>query len=327
MRVLITGANGFLGSHLVDHLLGKGVEVRALVRRTSNLRWIEGRPVELFYGDVSGEPGQLAGAVEGAQRVFHLAGLTKALDPRAFHEVNVKGTENLIRACLLRQTPPERFVLVSSCDAVGPSETDEPLTEERECRPVTEYGRSKLAAERMAARYEDELSIAILRPGAIYGPRDFELYPAFRLVQMGVAALLGIRKRRMNMAHVRDVARAVALAGSVANAGSQTFLMGGVNTDQGGLFEAIARALGKRFVLRFRVPGPLVRLAALASSGVGLATGKPRIFTWDNADRILALNWTVDLAKAERVLGYRPEWDMDRGTVDSVAWYRAQGLL
>jgi nucleoside-diphosphate-sugar epimerase len=327
-RVLVTGASGLLGSHLVELLDESGnMEIRLLARKTSNLRWVEGIEYEKHIGDVVQSPEELRPAVEGVEVVYHVAGCVKALRKKVFFEVNARGTENLIQACLSQKTPPRRFVLVSSAGAVGPSPTDAPLTEDVPPHPVTPYGRSKLAAEEIARKYMDRLSICILRPGAIYGPRDTELLPAFKAVKTGVAARLGVSHRRFNLCHVRDVARAVMLAGQVEAAGSQTFMIGGLNTDQAELVRAIAKAIEKKRVWSPPIPKFLIYFAALLSSGVGQITRKPRIFTWGNARRLLAKNWTMDISKAERILGYRPELDLATGVADAVAWYRANNLL
>jgi dihydroflavonol-4-reductase len=326
-RVLVTGASGLVGSHLVELLNQSGARVRVLARKTSNLRWVEGIDFEKHIGDVTQAPEELLPAVEGAEVVYHVAGCVKALRKKTFFEVNAQGTGNLLQACLSLQTPPRRFVLVSSAGAAGPSRTDAALTEDVPPRPLTPYGWSKLAAEQLAREYMDRLSIAVLRPAAIYGPRDYELLPAFRAVKSGLAARLGVSPRRFNMCHVRDVARAVMLAGSVEAAGSEIFLVGGKNTDQSELVEAIARALGKKRVYSPPVPKFLIYFAALLSSVVGQVTRRPRIFTWENAPRLLARNWTMDCSKAREILGYQPDIDLDSGVKDAIDWYRKHDML
>ena len=326
--VLVTGASGLVGSHLAELLHRSGdVKIRLLARRTSNLRWVEGVEYEKHIGDVVQPPEELRPAVEGVEVVYHVAGCTKALRKQTFFDVNARGTENLIKACLSRTTPPRRLVLVSSAGAAGPSPTERPLTEDIPPRPVTAYGRSKLAGEEIARKYMDRLSICILRPGAIYGPRDYELLPAFKAVKSGVAARLGVSHRRFNLCHVRDVARAVMLAGQVEAAGSEIFLIGGLNTDQSELVKAIAKAIDKKRVWSPPIPKFLIYFAALLSSGVGQITRKPRIFTWGNARRLLARNWTMDISKARKILGYQPDIDLDSGVKETIDWYRENDLL
>ncbi|MBN2495792.1 MAG: NAD-dependent epimerase/dehydratase family protein [Deltaproteobacteria bacterium] len=325
MRALITGANGFLGSHLVDVLLESGWQVGAMVRESSNLRFLEGKEIALVFGDVSLSPSELAPRIEGADVVFHLAGVTKALDRSTFFRINQKGTDNLLRACLQAKAP--RFVLASSLGASGPSPTAEPITERDQREPVTAYGLSKLAAEHEARRYRDRLAISVLRPGAIYGPRDLELLPAFQAVQRGLAPTMGVVPRMINMIHVRDAARAFMLAGTEERAVGETFLVATHSLTQPELYAHIKTILGKRALLPVPIPTAVVRLAALASSLACQITRKPRIFCHGNVRRFVEGHWAVDGTKARELLGLEPEFDLGPGLADTVAWYRNQGLL
>jgi dihydroflavonol-4-reductase len=328
MRALVTGANGFLGSHLVDLLLVSGEwEVRVLTRATSDLRWLEGKPVEFVIGDVTGGPGGLAPVLADVDVVFHAAGVTKAVKKETFDRVNRDGTEALIQACLGQHDKPSRLVLVSSAGAQGPSPTAEPLNEESEPKPVTRYGRSKLAGEQVARRYMDRLSISILRPGGIYGPRDLEFLPVFQSIKAGLLTRFGLFAGKMNLCHVQDVARAVLLAGILPEASSETFLVSGTNTDQVELGKLLGKVLGKRFLVPMVIPRALFRVAGLMSSAVGMITKKPRIFTWENTRRILARNWTIDGSKAARMLGYTPRIALEEGLAETAEWYRTQKLL
>lgn len=327
MRALVTGASGFLGSHLVDRLLADGVVVRALLRPSSSLRWLRGKPIEIVGGDVSEPPERLAAAVAGVELVFHAAGLTKAVDPVRFDAVNRGGTENLLAACAARTTPPQRFVLVSSAGALGPAPAAGAIDESTPPRPVTAYGRSKLAAERALVPYRRRLALTVVRPGAIYGPRDMELLPAFRLARRGLLLRLGRGAHWANMGHVVDVARGVVLAGTRPAAAGRDFLIGGENITQGQVLEALAAATGCRRALRLSLPDGLVRLAAGLSSAVGRLGGQPRIFTWDNADRLLARSWAFDQSRAAALLGYRPRWAFAAGARATSRWYRNRGWL
>jgi nucleoside-diphosphate-sugar epimerase len=328
LRVLVTGANGFLGSHLVDLLALSGAyEIRALVRKTSELRFLSGKPVELVYGDVTRDPGDLDAALDGVELVFHLAGLTKALARKSFDLVNRGGTENLIQACLRMKRPPSRLVLLSSAGAMGPSLGKQALSEDMNPRPITAYGRSKLAAEHVAREYMDRLSITILRPGGIYGPRDTEFLPVFKSVERGFLVRLGLSPGRICLSHATDVARAALLAGILPEAASQTFLVGGCNISQVELGSVLAKVLGKRRLIPLVIPGPVLRTAGAISSALGMVTRKARIFTFDNTRRILAANWTIDGSKAGRLLGYMPKVDLEAGLSETAEWYRSQKLL
>lgn len=328
MRVLITGATGFLGSHLVEYLSRlPGMDMALLLRPTSNPRWLAGVRFERIGGDVTEPPEVLARKFEKSEIVLHLAGITKALWRRRFFEVNQGGTRNVLEACLLMPAPPRRVVVVSSAGALGPGVDGRPVRDDQPPRPVDVYGESKLAAEEEAKARQVRLPIAIVRPGAIYGPRDFELLPYFRALDRGLAIRIGCGPAWMNLGHVRDVARAVWLAATVPAAAGRACLVGGHDVENRELNRLAAAVLGKRRLLSFAIPGPVFSLGALASSAIGAITRKPRIFTWGTRRRLLARDWRLDLSGAESILGYRPEVPLDEGLAETAAWYRAQGLL
>src|ERR1700722_12501724 len=185
MKVLVTGASGFLGSHVADQLTRGGHDVRALVRKSSKRDFLERLDrIEFAYGSVE-DAAKVADAVKGVDAIIHSAGLVKARSPEEFHRTNVDGTRNLIEAAKVHAPKLRRFVLVSSLAAAGPSLDGVPLDRDG-AGPVTHYGRSKLEAERVVLAAKDSLPVTILRPGAIYGPRDQEILVFFKSVKSGV---------------------------------------------------------------------------------------------------------------------------------------------
>ena len=184
MKVLVTGGSGFLGSWVCE-LLSKreGTEVRALVRRTSNTKHLKTLSnVTLAEGSVE-DARSVDEAAKGVDAVVHCAGLVKAKNEDELVRVNVQGTKNLVRAA--KEHGSKRFVHVSSLEACGPSLDGSPVPVDQE-RPVTAYGRSKLAAEKAVLEAKDALPVVVLRPGAIYGPRDVEILEAFKSVKRGL---------------------------------------------------------------------------------------------------------------------------------------------
>ncbi|CUT00042.1 NAD dependent epimerase/dehydratase family protein [Candidatus Kryptonium thompsonii] len=183
MKALVTGGTGFIGSHLVDELLNRGYEVRCIVRDTSNLKWLNGKDVEIFKGSLF-DIDFLKKAVEDVDYVYHIAGVTKGKNYQDYYRGNVETTQNLLEACLENQKL-KKFVLASSLAAVGPGDDAIPVDETRQYNPITSYGKSKAEAEKVTLSFKDKLPITIVRPPSVYGPRDTYTFELFKYVKFG----------------------------------------------------------------------------------------------------------------------------------------------
>ncbi|HPW18220.1 MAG TPA: NAD-dependent epimerase/dehydratase family protein [Candidatus Aminicenantes bacterium] len=324
MRVLVTGGTGFLGSHLVEGLLEEpGTEVFALVRDPARPRWLEGeRRVRFLRGDL----GNIPALPEGLAAVYHAAGTTKTLRSNAYYTVNRDGTTNLLRALEARPGRP-RFVHVSSLAAAGPSAPGRPVREDDPPLPVSRYGESKLQAEREVLARRDRFPVVILRPAAVYGPRDEDFLEFFRWIKRGVEPVVG-PPRLMSLVHVRDVVRAALLAGRAEAAAGQVFHIADP-TPRGweDLGRVAASLLGKRPV-RVRVPLWAAALAAAGSEGFGRLLGRDKgLLNRDKVRLAGAPGWVADAAKARRVLGFETRVALEEGLGETIAWYLAEGLL
>ncbi len=323
-RALVTGGHGFLGSHLVDLLLEQGFRVRCLLRPGRPERALGGRPVEVARGDLRGKEG-LAEAVQGVDVVFHVAGLIAARSPVEFREVNAGGAARLAAAVAEHAPAVRRFVLVSSQAAAGPSADGRPVTEDLPPHPLTHYGRSKLLGEEAvrAAR----IPFSILRPPAIYGPRDLALLPFFRLASKGIAPGLEGPGRRFNLLHARDVARGILLAAEAEGARGRTyFLSDGAGYGYPEIARSMGAALGRR-PRRIPLPDFLLDLAAAFSDEVMGMLGRAPVFSRDKARELKARLWLCSAARAEEELGWRPLVPLDDGIRETAEWYERNGLL
>jgi dihydroflavonol-4-reductase len=203
--VLLTGANGFVGSHVAEALLQGGYEVRCLLRPASRPAWIETLPVDIKrceYSDANG----LARVLEGCCAVLHFGGATKAPNPEAYYRANVATTKALLEAAGRAGSPVQLFLLCSSQAALGPSPSLDPLSEDAPPQPITAYGESKLSAEKVCRDYEGRFPLAILRPPAVYGPRDKDIFIFFKLVKYGISPTIGSKERYFSLVHAQDVA-------------------------------------------------------------------------------------------------------------------------
>ena len=328
MRILLTGASGFLGSHIAEQLDQQGAEVCALVRPTSDTRFLEGlERVTLVTGAMRDKDSLLA-ATEGVDGIIHAAGLVKAREPADFYATNEQGTANLLDAVKRSAPDIERFVLVSSLAVMGPSRDGRPVPAGASPKPVTHYGRSKLAAEQAARAEAQSLPITIIRPPMIYGPRDREILPFFKSVQLGVLPLTGSPSSMLSAIYVADCAAACikALEANVPS-GSTYFVEDGGLESLGGLIDHIERALGRRAWLRVRVPRFVMYGAALGSEVYGRIMGRAVMLTRDKLNELLAPHWVCDSGEAQAALGWRPRISFEEGTRITGAWYRRAGWL
>ncbi len=325
MKVLVTGAGGFLGSHVVEEMLSAGYDVRALVRRSTGAVHLDRPGVERVLGDMEA-PESLAAAVAGCESVVHCAGLTKARSEAEFNRVNAAGVANLLDAAR-RAGTVRRLVHVSSLAASGPSAPDVARTEDAPAAPITRYGRSKRRGEEEILRCTD-LPVTILRPGPIYGPRDVEIFAAFRLAKLlRLIAIIGRGESRISMIYGPDCARALSLL-----AQDRTDRTGAIyHVDDGGrwswadLGDAIGAALGVR-VRKVRLPVWVFQTVGTLSGWLGRIRGRAVVF---DRDKVLEMNSSFVGGHA-RILadyGWSPQVPFPEGARRSVAWYREQGWL
>lgn len=326
MDNLVTGATGFIGSHLVDQLLARGESVRCTVRTTSNLRWLRDKPVERVVADLTSEEG-LEEAVRDVRHVYHVAGVIQAHSEQDYWKGNVLATRKLLEACLRAAGGCERFQLVTSLAASGPCSPGESARrEETPCRPVSRYGRSKAQAEHMAADYVDRLPLTIVRPPVVYGPRDKGVLPVFRLLARGFQPLIGYAKR-FSIIYVDDLVRGMIETQEAPEAAGECFfLTHGQALTYEELGESVSRALGKS-TLKLRVPDRVVHLAGSTVERIARALGRTTIFDREKAKEITQPRWVCSAHKAEAEIGFRAQVGIEEGARRTAAWYRAQGWL
>lgn len=328
MTLLVTGASGFLGSHVAEQLSRSGRRVRALVRKTSNTEFLKSlEHVELTYGSVEDRESVVA-AADGVEAIVHAAGLVKARGPEEFRRVNTEGTENVLAAALQHKGGIRRFVLVSSQAAGGPSDAaGTPVCVGRETEPVTHYGRSKLAAERAVLERKDDLPVTVIRPPAIYGPRDQEILVFFKAVNSGVLPLTNPLGARYSMIYGADCAAAcIRAVDADVPSGSTFYVEDGEPVTFEAMIQAVEEALGKRAWMRLPLPKPVVRTAALFSELYGKATDSAVMLTRDKCNELFN-QWVCDGTAAREQLGWAPRVTFAEGVKLTADWYRKAGWL
>lgn len=356
-KVVVTGANGFIGSHLVERLLERGDDVRAMVRTSAKLDNLGAAQPTLVRASLD-DVDSMAAAFNGAEIVYHVAGLTAAFDRDAFDRANCEGTRNVLAAIRASRRPPRRVVYVSSLMAAGPSHPDVARREHHSPRAaVTLYGDSKLGGERLAyaAARAGEVEVVIVRPPAVYGPRDADVLQMIRSAKFGLIAQPGLRSTWMSFVHAADLVEGIVLAGErgrpippgdephalgdggcpddhvpedpshPAGAGIYFITDGGRHTVVS-FGKAAAAALGRR-ALAIPFPRALVWTVAGINHAIGRMRGVPPALTLDKARGSMASGWWCDDSRAQRELGYAPKWSLADGLAQTIAWARDNGRL
>ncbi len=325
---LITGASGFVGSHLVETLVRKKVRVKLLVRSSSRLPFKPNAWMELCQGDVT-DLGSLQKAVKGAKVVYHLAGLLRGADFSAYEKVNAKGTGNVCQA-VQGEKGVRRLVYVSSLSAAGPSPLGGEIDETMPSRPVSFYGQTKRMGEELVLGSRKKLDFTILRPSAVYGPRETDIFEYFKMVRQGLVVNGGDGTQKVSFVYVGDLVEAILLTAHSAKARGQIyFVSDGKSLDWNELSALIGRELKKSYKT-FNVPLGLVRIVASLGDLFARVTGKsflPPIVSGDKIKEGQAPGWVCSNGKINRELGFRPRTDIRAGIHQTVQFYRSAGWL
>jgi nucleoside-diphosphate-sugar epimerase len=312
--VLVTGATGFVGSHVAEAFVRAGYQVRVGARASSDRRWISGLDAERVSLDLNGRPKGFLRALQGVDIVVHAAGITRVRRPEDYHAVNAEGTGRLAEAAV--RAGVRRLVLISSLAARGPDASG---------RPESAYGRSKLEAEERLLALGDRIEGVILRPAAVYGPRDTDLLPLFKMARVGWLPVPS-GGQPLQPVYAEDVARA-ALAAAREPAGFGPF---SVAESRRYAWTDVVVALGRVFghgVRAVRLPAPAFVLAGRATEWAARPFSAVPLFDERRA-RDVALNaWTCDVSGTERALGWRAEVPLSEGLERTARWYAKAGWL
>ena len=327
MKVLLTGGNGFLGSHILDALCARDIPAVLLARPSGNLQFVRDHlsRIELRHGSVT-DPASLRQALSGITHVIHCAGITRALRLSEFDAVNRVGTAHLVDALDAHAGHIRRLVLISSLGACGPGTVEAPARETDTPHPVSSYGRSKLAAEREVTE-RCRVQHVILRPPAVYGPRDGEFLRLFRTVQRGWAPAIAGGRQPLSLAYGPDLAAAAVACLDHPAAAGKIFHVAGAEVLTGkDVTESIGRALGCR-VRQVPVPGCLVRLVCAAAGAGARLSGRASLLAHDKHRELLAPGWVCDAGRLQRELGVGCPTPLSAGAVSTLAWYREHRWL
>ncbi len=322
--ILITGANGFLGSRLCKKFVHEKYKVIAGVRKSADLSLLERLDIKFRIGDIK-KPETLSEMVKDVDFIIHNAGLVKAKSIKEFFEVNEQGTKNLFEAVKNYSPNLKKIIYISSMAASGPSLNGHPVKESDTSNPITAYGKSKLAGEKIALSYKEFFPVVSIRPPGVYGPADKEMFSFFKAVYMRLKPLFGDTSRQIQLVHVDDLCRGIFLALGGGKNGEIYFISENKPYSMKELIKIIEKSSG-RSGMPLYLPSGLFRLMATISEYAGKLVGLSPMLNREKAKELLS-SWVVDCSKAKRDFGYESKIDFSRGTKETYQWYIERGWL
>ncbi|MBQ9672938.1 MAG: NAD(P)-dependent oxidoreductase [Prevotella sp.] len=335
MKILITGASGFIGSFIVEEALNRGMETWAAVRGSSSKRFLQDKRIHFIELDLSNQR-QVEQQLKGHQfdYVVHAAGVTKCLRAQDFFDINTSGTKCLVRALIALHMPLRKFVYLSSLSifgAIHEKQPYEPIRETDEPQPNTAYGKSKLEAERWLINglecREANFPYVILRPTGVYGPRERDYFLMAKSIKQHSDFAVGYRRQDITFVYVQDVVQAVFLACEKGPVGRAYFLSDGQVYQSTTFSNLIRRELGNPWWIRITAPIWVLRIVTWAGDKIGHLTGKISALNNDKYHILKQRNWQCDIQPAIDELGYRPEYPLERGVPLTIKWYQENGWL
>ena len=327
MRILITGGTGFIGYNLVPILQDANHEVVCLVRETSNLRWLDSiGNIEYRYGDIL-DPESLGAAMQDVDCVVHMAGAVVTIRPEDFFRINHLGTRNVVEAASRQSSTVSRLIMVSSLSAAGPSDRNQPKSESAPNNPVSNYGKSKLAAERAVLDFQDRMQVGIMRPPIVYGPKDVGVQGFFQLVQRGWQVKFMGKNPLLSMVYVTDLARALSLLTTAEYpSGSLYYVADPAIYSVPDIQDIIAGAVGVD-TRTIALPKSLLYPVATIADLVARLRNKPSFLNLDKIREIAQPAWTCSSEKIARDLNFHAQYHLAEGAAETVEWYRIHGWL
>lgn len=331
MKILITGASGFIGSFIVEEALAHGYETWAAVRPTSSRRYLQDSRIHFINLDFSSKE-KLVEALRSHtfDYVVHAAGVTKALREADFFRVNTEGTKHLVEALLDLGLPLRKFVYLSSLSVVGAVKEEQPyqdITEADIPHPNTAYGRSKWEVEQYLDSVANQLPFVILRPTGVYGPREKDYFLMVKSIRQHTDFAVGFKRQDITFVYVSDVVQAVFLALDHGRNGRKYFLSDGEVYQSSTFSRLIREALGHPWWIRITAPLWVLRIVTAAGDRWMHLTGKMTALNSDKYNILRQRNWRCDITPAVNELGYHPQYQLEQGVRLTVKWYKEHNWI
>ena len=330
MKILVTGASGFIGSFIVEEAIRQGFDTWAAVRGSSSREYLQDERINFIELNLSSEE-QLCEQLRPHRfdYVVHAAGVTKCVDKRDFYRINTEGTQNLVTALRRLEMPLKRFVYISSLSVFGAIREQQPYKEICETdtpQPNTEYGRSKLVAEQWLDTQKD-FPYVVLRPTGVYGPREKDYYIMAKSIKQHSDFSVGYKRQDITFVYVTDVVQAVFLAMEKGKTGRKYFLSDGEVYQSTTFSDYIHEELGRPWWIRIKAPVWVLRIVTFCGEYAGRLAGKVSALNNDKYNILRQRNWRCDIQPAVSELGYRPQVLLKEGVQRTIAWYKEHGWL
>lgn len=313
MKILITGASGFIGSFLVEEALNRKYEVWAGIRSSSSKEYLQDTRIsfiDLNYADKEKLKQQISEYVSLHGKwdcIIHNAGLTKSLDIIDFDKVNYLFTCRFIEALQESNAIPVKFILMSSLSAYP--------------NPESAYGKSKLKAERFLES-QTNFPYIIFRPTGVYGPRDKDYLLMLKTIDAGWNVTAGFESQKLTFIYVKDLAKAAFFALESPISNKAYFITDGNVYSDENYTQIVKAALGKKFTVKIRVPLFVLKGISVLSEWLAHLTKKPSTLNRDKYKIMKQRDWTCDTLPLQQDLGFKADYDLERGIAECVKWYR-----
>lgn len=334
MKILITGASGFIGGFLIEEAFAKGWEVWAGIRKTSNKTYLNHPNLHFIHLDYAHTDVLLQQikthvAENGSwDYIIHNAGITKCTIDSDYYLINHVYTVHFINALLESGCMPRKFLFMSSMGSVGPGDeySGVPIKMSDKPNPVSAYGRSKLLAENFIQSIPD-FPFIILRPTGVYGPRERDYFVMLKMIKSGFDLAVGFKQQKLNFIYVKDLIQVSYAALESPLLRKTWFVADGDIYTSKAFSELVKDVLQKKRLLTIRVPLSLVQMVASISGSFSRVTGKPTLLNPDKFQVMKQRNWTCDASELEQDLNFKPAYNLRKGMEETINWYKENGWL
>ncbi len=332
-KILITGASGFIGGYLVEYGLQNGDTIYAAIRKSSSTKHLTDSRINIIYLNLADKKSlkqswnKLQQQIGKFDYVIHNAGATKVLNKSDFETINYQYTKNLIESLHEVGMIPDKFIFISSLAAFGSGNenTFKPIKTTDTPAPITNYGKSKLKAEQFLFQ-QDKISFLIFRPTGVYGPRDTGYYQYFRSINKHIEVYLGSTNQMLSFIYIEDLVSLIykALPSAIINRGY--FVTDGENYSIK-QFAGISKKVLNKKTIQIIAPLFIVKTAAMFSEQFAVLTKKATLFTTDKVKEITKNNWACDATETMTDFNFAPKYDLQRGVVETINWYKKNRWL